>query len=111
MAIFVHKMTSSLPSDHLTCLPCLLLCMNWLQHHPLIISASGQDMLPLPPPHLQNHPHLILSAAYHAYAPTAPSRYDSDATTPSPASPVLMLLQPCLICSAAYHAHTPPAPS
>ncbi|MBW0478747.1 hypothetical protein O181_018462 [Austropuccinia psidii MF-1] len=41
------------------------------------------------------HPHLILSAAYHAYAPAAPSRYDPNAATPSPTSPppltILML--------------------
>ncbi|MBW0525463.1 hypothetical protein O181_065178 [Austropuccinia psidii MF-1] len=81
-------MTFSPPPDHITFLPCLLLRMNCLLHHPLIISASGQDMLPLLPPHL------ILSATYHAYAPTEPSRYDSNAATlPYASSPLPYLLR------------------
>ncbi|MBW0539014.1 hypothetical protein O181_078729 [Austropuccinia psidii MF-1] len=47
-------------------------------------------MLQLPLP----HPHLILSATYHASAPAAPSRYDSDTTTPCLPSPILMLPHP-----------------
>ncbi|MBW0481762.1 hypothetical protein O181_021477 [Austropuccinia psidii MF-1] len=82
--IFVHDMTSALPPDHLTPLPCLLLRMNWLPHQPLIISTRGQDILP--------HPHLILSAAYHAYSPKVLSRYDSDTATPASSSPQLTML-------------------
>ncbi|MBW0498666.1 hypothetical protein O181_038381 [Austropuccinia psidii MF-1] len=37
------------------------------------------------------HPHLILSTAYHAYAPTAPSRYDSSSATASSSSPQLTM--------------------
>ncbi|MBW0529118.1 hypothetical protein O181_068833 [Austropuccinia psidii MF-1] len=38
------------------------------------------------------HPHLILSATHHAYAPAAPSRYDSDTATPTSSSPQLTML-------------------
>ncbi|MBW0537320.1 hypothetical protein O181_077035 [Austropuccinia psidii MF-1] len=124
MLIFVHEMTSTPPPEHLTPLPCLLLGINWLPHHPLIISASGQDMLQLLPP----HPHLILSAAYHASAPAAPSRYDPGTTTPCLPSPILMLLHPQDMAlklaphlwtnpslrfgtRSAYHAYAPAAPS
>ncbi|MBW0516113.1 hypothetical protein O181_055828 [Austropuccinia psidii MF-1] len=60
MPIFVHEMTSSLPPDHLTPLPCLLSCMKWLLYHPLIISASRKDRLPLLSLPLHNHPFLHL---------------------------------------------------
>ncbi|MBW0515828.1 hypothetical protein O181_055543 [Austropuccinia psidii MF-1] len=63
MVIFVHEMTLATPADHLTPLPCLLLRMNWLLHHPLIISASSQDMLPILPMHLHNHPSLRFGTA------------------------------------------------
>ncbi|MBW0491534.1 hypothetical protein O181_031249 [Austropuccinia psidii MF-1] len=45
--IFVLWMTPAPLSDHLTPLPCLISLMSWLLHHPLIISASSQYMLPL----------------------------------------------------------------
>ncbi|MBW0558182.1 hypothetical protein O181_097897 [Austropuccinia psidii MF-1] len=97
MVRFVHEMTSAPLPDHLTPLPCLILHMNWVLHHPRIISSSSQDILPLLPPHLHNHPHLILSTSYHDYSSAAPSRYDSDGTTPSPASPLphLLCTLPC----------------
>ncbi|MBW0497099.1 hypothetical protein O181_036814 [Austropuccinia psidii MF-1] len=51
--IFLLWMTPSPLPDHLTPLPCLLSCMNWLLHHLLIISARSQNMLPLLPLPLQ----------------------------------------------------------
>ncbi|MBW0475551.1 hypothetical protein O181_015266 [Austropuccinia psidii MF-1] len=61
LLIFVHEMTSSLPPDYLTPLPCLLSHINWLPH-PLLIPSSPQ----------------------HAYTPSPPSRYASVAAPPYP---------------------------
>ncbi|MBW0475364.1 hypothetical protein O181_015079 [Austropuccinia psidii MF-1] len=100
MLIFMHGMTSSLTPDNLTPFPCLLPCMNWLPHHLLIISASGQEMLQHLAPHLCNHPSLHFCTPYHAYTPAVPHRYVSDPAPqfpPSPAHNPLCPL-PCL-CS------------
>ncbi|MBW0500136.1 hypothetical protein O181_039851 [Austropuccinia psidii MF-1] len=59
MLIFVHEKTSTPRPDHLTHLPCLLSCLNWL-----------------------SHPSLILSDPWQAYVPTLPSRCDSDTAPP-----------------------------
>ncbi|MBW0579820.1 hypothetical protein O181_119535 [Austropuccinia psidii MF-1] len=136
MLIFVHEMTSTPQPNHLTSLPLLLPCMNWLWNHRLIISTSRQNMLPLLPLHLHDHPSLrfrtptesslpltmlmllqepqdmpptlpphvhphpslcfCTPTAYHPYFPAGPSRYASDATTPCPPSPILMILHPPL---------------
>ncbi|MBW0534892.1 hypothetical protein O181_074607 [Austropuccinia psidii MF-1] len=104
MVIFVHEMTSSPPPDHLTPLPFLLLHMDWLLHHPLMFSASRQDMLPL------SSLHLILSATYHSYAPAAPSRYDSNAANhPYAAAPQPHLLR-SLPCSCSCHSSNSASP-
>ncbi|MBW0543326.1 hypothetical protein O181_083041 [Austropuccinia psidii MF-1] len=62
MLIFVHEMTSTPPLYH------AYSHMNWLLN-----------------------PCLILSGPYHAYSPTAPSRYASTATHPYASAPLLML--------------------
>ncbi|MBW0477710.1 hypothetical protein O181_017425 [Austropuccinia psidii MF-1] len=56
--MFVLWMSPAPLPDHLTPLPCLISLMNWLLHHLLIISASSQDMFPLLPLPLHNHPSL-----------------------------------------------------
>ncbi|MBW0460817.1 hypothetical protein O181_000532 [Austropuccinia psidii MF-1] len=97
--------------------------MNWLPHHPLLISTSGkwlslgQDMLPLPPTHLRNHPSLGfhtlmiclqprhgISSLTHPYAFTPPP-----CPNYMPLMLPLMLSHPHLIFSTAYYAHTPAA--
>ncbi|MBW0512615.1 hypothetical protein O181_052330 [Austropuccinia psidii MF-1] len=104
-------MTSSLPPDHLTPLPCLLSCMNLLSHHLLIISVSSQDVstpTTAPPqsptlmllhpaachayphdmplmlsPHVRPNPSLCFcSPTHHSHPPAMPSFYASDTTTP-----------------------------
>ncbi|MBW0495369.1 hypothetical protein O181_035084 [Austropuccinia psidii MF-1] len=68
----------------------------------LMLFQCPVDMHMTPPPLLAlPGPHLILSAAYHAYAPTVPYRYVSDPGTPCPPSAILALLNPCLIPSQA----------
>ncbi|MBW0482257.1 hypothetical protein O181_021972 [Austropuccinia psidii MF-1] len=69
-----------------------------------------QDPLDMPltlQPNVFPHPSLCfrMPAAYHSYAPTAPSRYASDAGTPYLPSPILTLLHTHLIFSATYHAY------
>ncbi|MBW0551993.1 hypothetical protein O181_091708 [Austropuccinia psidii MF-1] len=78
------------------------LTMPTLRQFPIDVSAL--KILPLP------HTHLILSAAYHAYAPAAPYRYVSFPATPCPNSTILMLPHTHLIPSAAYHAYAPTVP-
>ncbi|MBW0506683.1 hypothetical protein O181_046398 [Austropuccinia psidii MF-1] len=78
-------MTPALLPDHLTPLPFLISLINWLLHHLLIISARRQDILPLLPLALHNHPSLCFCT------PTAPS----DTATPYLPSPIFTLWHPC----------------
>ncbi|MBW0502452.1 hypothetical protein O181_042167 [Austropuccinia psidii MF-1] len=57
----------------------------------LMLPPCPHDMPPTPPPHLQPCPSLCFHTAYHAQAPSGPSQYASDAATPCPPSPILML--------------------
>ncbi|MBW0484595.1 hypothetical protein O181_024310 [Austropuccinia psidii MF-1] len=54
---------------------------------------------------LRRHPHtgLILNAVYHPYALAAPSRWDYNATHPSPPSPLLTLPHPRRLKSLCSH--------
>ncbi|MBW0477582.1 hypothetical protein O181_017297 [Austropuccinia psidii MF-1] len=63
------------PPPHPIAHPSLHFCTPCPQH--------PQYMPLTPPPHVCFHPGEILSAPYHTYTPAAPSRYDSDPTTPS----------------------------
>ncbi|MBW0490211.1 hypothetical protein O181_029926 [Austropuccinia psidii MF-1] len=73
MLIFGYEMTSARPPNHLIPLPCLLSHMNWIPHQPPKY-ASTPTTAPLQSPILTfPHPHLILSTAYHAYAPASPA--------------------------------------
>ncbi|MBW0494441.1 hypothetical protein O181_034156 [Austropuccinia psidii MF-1] len=60
MLIFVHEKTSSPPPDHLTPLPCLLSCMNWLPHHHLIHSDPLECLSALTPPYASSDPPLTI---------------------------------------------------
>ncbi|MBW0556305.1 hypothetical protein O181_096020 [Austropuccinia psidii MF-1] len=84
-------MPLTLPPDVLPHLP---LTMLMLPQHPL-------DMPLTLPPKVRPHP----SAAYHSYAPAAPSRYASEASTPCLPPHILTLPHPCLIFPASYHAY------
>ncbi|MBW0467059.1 hypothetical protein O181_006774 [Austropuccinia psidii MF-1] len=98
--IFVHEMTSVPLSDHLTPLPCLLSCMNWLLHHLLIISTRSQDMIPLLPPHLPNHPSLHFHTPAATPCPPSPPQHPQDLPQMPP---------PHLCLNPSLHFHTPAA--
>ncbi|MBW0471926.1 hypothetical protein O181_011641 [Austropuccinia psidii MF-1] len=75
MLIFVHGMTSTPPSDHLTPLPCLLSHMNCLPHPRRLPCLHFLRALNI---YLQFHPHPPLCFC----TPTVPSRNASDTSTP-----------------------------
>ncbi|MBW0520335.1 hypothetical protein O181_060050 [Austropuccinia psidii MF-1] len=89
MPTLTHELASAPPTNHLC---------QWPRYASTPTTAPLKStILTLP------HPHLILSATYHAYAPTAPSRYTSDASTKCPPSLILTLLHPChLPCLCAH---------
>ncbi|MBW0531663.1 hypothetical protein O181_071378 [Austropuccinia psidii MF-1] len=79
-------------------------------HLPLTMLKLQKDPLDMPltlQPNVCPHPSLFfrMPAAYHSYAPIAPSRYASDSGTPYLPSPILTLPHTRLIFSATYHAY------
>ncbi|MBW0578702.1 hypothetical protein O181_118417, partial [Austropuccinia psidii MF-1] len=96
MLTFVDEMTSTPPPGHLSPLPCLLSCLNWLLNPCLMIPTLSMLMLPRRspdetptlPPHLRPHhslcfhtPGLTISMLVecpHPYAHVVPSRHASD---------------------------------
>ncbi|MBW0509975.1 hypothetical protein O181_049690 [Austropuccinia psidii MF-1] len=114
----------------------LSLCFRPPPLRMLTLAQDPQYMPPTLPPHVYPHPSLPFwtPSTYHAYAPTGPSRYASEASTlPHASTPplltMLMLLQdpldmpltlqphvhphPSLLLSTptAYHAYAPAGPS
>ncbi|MBW0542310.1 hypothetical protein O181_082025 [Austropuccinia psidii MF-1] len=67
MPTLTHKLASAPPPNHLCQMPKYAFTAT--------TAPPQSSILTLP------HPHLILSTAYHAYAPTAPSRYSSNSAT------------------------------
>ncbi|MBW0482445.1 hypothetical protein O181_022160 [Austropuccinia psidii MF-1] len=99
-------MASALLPKHLTPLPCLLSHINWLPHHPLIISTSRQNMLPLLPPHLCDHPSLCFHTPTPPYASASPPHpFHSLPCSRSPHA-FMICLQFCHPMSALTHPYT-----
>ncbi|MBW0569710.1 hypothetical protein O181_109425 [Austropuccinia psidii MF-1] len=69
MLIFVHEKISTPPPAHLTPLPCLLSCMNWLLHPRLIFTKPQHAYMPTPPKDMPPWPPPI-SALTTPYAST-----------------------------------------
>ncbi|MBW0553083.1 hypothetical protein O181_092798 [Austropuccinia psidii MF-1] len=88
MLTFVDEMTSAPPPGHLTPLPCLLSCLNWLPHPRLILLTLSMLMCPHHPPDetptlpspllMLSHPH-----PYHLYARGVPSSLCSHGALPT----------------------------
>ncbi|MBW0495248.1 hypothetical protein O181_034963 [Austropuccinia psidii MF-1] len=80
MPTLMHELDSAPPTNHLRQNPRYVL-------NPAT-APPQQPILTLP------YLRLILSPTYHAHAPNMPSLYASNAATPCPPSPILMLPQP-----------------